>query len=170
MHDALSGKAWCAEHLYQEFQKSAFCCSSTSDPWNYLTVQLNRTSNDSLGDPDLYGWFHQTDGKVVFYALRTFVCFLVAVGICMRLPISSVSRPFLLEILYSTKTTRMPKLTDHMSCEALLRRKCEVWPGMAGPARHRIAHVSELWRSSAKQILAAMHTQWSYQVQMSQFA
>ena len=33
-------------------------CSDTASPWNYLTVQLNRTSEDELGDPDLYGLFY----------------------------------------------------------------------------------------------------------------
>lgn len=27
------------------------------DDWKYLTVQLNRTSTDESGDPDLYGLF-----------------------------------------------------------------------------------------------------------------
>lgn len=30
-------------------------CSSRLAPWNYLTAQLNRTSEH--GDPDLYGMF-----------------------------------------------------------------------------------------------------------------
>ena len=33
-------------------------CSDTAFPWNYLTIQLNRTSEDELGDPDLYGLFY----------------------------------------------------------------------------------------------------------------
>ena len=33
-------------------------CSDTVSPWNYLTIQLNRTSEDELGDPDLYGQFY----------------------------------------------------------------------------------------------------------------
>ena len=39
-----------------------FLCSSTSDPWNYLTVQLNRTS--AYGDPDLFGMFDAVGNKV----------------------------------------------------------------------------------------------------------
>ena len=32
-------------------------CDATRDAWNYLTVQLARTSDDDDGDPDLYGMF-----------------------------------------------------------------------------------------------------------------
>lgn len=32
-------------------------CSVPDSPWNYLTIQLNRTSEDQTGDPDLYGSF-----------------------------------------------------------------------------------------------------------------
>ncbi|KAK9824143.1 hypothetical protein WJX72_008089 [[Myrmecia] bisecta] len=31
---------------------------TTSDQWNYLTVQLSRTSADDRGDPDIYGLFY----------------------------------------------------------------------------------------------------------------
>ena len=39
-------------------------CRSEVDPWNHLAVQLNRTSADQRGDPDLYGLFLSpgTDG------------------------------------------------------------------------------------------------------------
>lgn len=32
--------------------------SSHGTAWNYLTVQLNRLSEDEAGDPDLYGMFY----------------------------------------------------------------------------------------------------------------
>lgn len=35
-----------------------FVCSSHETLWNYLTVQLNRLSEDEAGDPDLYGMFY----------------------------------------------------------------------------------------------------------------
>ncbi|KAK9810844.1 hypothetical protein WJX73_001470 [Symbiochloris irregularis] len=37
---------------------------SSAEPWNYLTVELNRTNNDSRSDPDLYGmWWGGSSGQ-----------------------------------------------------------------------------------------------------------
>lgn len=33
-------------------------CSASGTPWQYLTVQLTRESEDLAGDPDLYGLFY----------------------------------------------------------------------------------------------------------------
>lgn len=40
--------------------------SSHGTAWNYLTVQLNRLSEDEAGDPDLYGMFYGgTDVRMI---------------------------------------------------------------------------------------------------------
>lgn len=40
------------------------CCSSTTDPWNFLSIQMNHTSEDHWADPDLYGLFDEVGNKV----------------------------------------------------------------------------------------------------------
>ena len=37
---------------------AATCCRGPAGRWNYLTMQLARTSEDPAGDPDLYGMFY----------------------------------------------------------------------------------------------------------------
>ncbi len=45
-------------------------CSSHGTAWNYLTVQLNRLSEDEAGDPDLYGMFYGgTDVRMIGHPL-----------------------------------------------------------------------------------------------------
>ncbi len=50
---------------------------SETDQWNYLTVQLSRTSADDKGDPDLYGLFYGGDSGKVRVRVRVRVLSLV---------------------------------------------------------------------------------------------
>lgn len=77
---------WCAQSTrpFQHLQSAPLLAVLTgglclfSASWNYLTVELNRTNNDSRADPDLYGMFYGgTDGQVVLCALACRLCVLL---------------------------------------------------------------------------------------------
>lgn len=51
------GPGHCPHHPMRARVCAATCCRGPHR-WNYLTMQLARTSEDPAGDPDLYGMFY----------------------------------------------------------------------------------------------------------------
>ena len=124
-------------------------CSGSDPDWNYLTVQLNRTSEDELGDPDLYGLFYNSSTEVKQEAVQQ---------ACP--PMGSICKDFNIhwKLITQIKKKGMTSLVAAESLGVLPLRAClsrEVYqilpPSNTSSERPVVAVILTLWRKSKSQ-------------------